>query len=151
MTAGSTEITALSALLEVEYAVCYGLSAGGGRLAVVGNSPAALAATHAAYDSHRIRRDQLVAALTAAAATVPDPAPAYSIPRLDSAAEALTFLGGLTTSAARTFRDQLVGLDTPDFRRLAVVAVIDDARYAADMLRAAGQSAAQSTSALPGS
>lgn len=151
MIGSGAEATALGALLQVEYAVCYGLAAGGGRLAVLGGSPATLAATRAAYDSHRIRRDQLVAALTAAAAPVPDPAPAYSIPRLSTAAGALTFLGGLTNSAARTFRDQLVGLATPDLRRLAVVAVIDDARFAADMLGAAGQSAAQSTSALPGS
>lgn len=148
---GPAESSALSALLQVEYAVCYGLASGGGRLAALNGPAAALAATRAAFDVHRIRRDQLVATLVAAGSTVPQPAPAYSVSPGSSVAQTLSFLADLVASATRAFRRQLAAISTADLRRLVVTAVIDDARYSAEMLLAASQPPATATSALPGS
>jgi hypothetical protein len=144
------EIAALSALARVEFAVIYGIGTGGGRLVALGASTSAVNATRAAYDVHRIRRDQLLAALTAARAAAPLPAAAYSVPSLTVAGDALGFLAGLAATAERAYRAQLAAIGTPDMRRVAVVAVIDDARYAATMLIAAGRPAVQATAALPG-
>jgi hypothetical protein len=147
----AAQTIALTALVQLEHAVCYGLAAGGGKLAVLGGSAAAVAATRQAFDLHRLRRDQLVATLTAQKAPAPPAAPAYSLPALGSRADALHFLAGLAQSSARAYRDQLVALASQDLRRVAVVAVVDDARYGAHMLEAAGASTQTATSALPGS
>ncbi|HVV30906.1 MAG TPA: DUF4439 domain-containing protein [Mycobacteriales bacterium] len=142
---------ALQALLIAEHAAIYGLATAGGRLSALGVNPATVATVADTFDQHRLRRDTLVAALTAAHADVPAALPAYAVPALPSAQAALQFLGTLSERTAAAYREQLAPLQTESYRRLAVTAVVAAARFHTAMLTAAGKNPAAASMALPGS
>jgi hypothetical protein len=149
------ETAALTTLLDLEYAVIYGLAAGGGQLAT---QPAgegtplatAIAATTAAYDQHRLRRDRLIADLQARHVPVPVPLPAYRVTRSSQPAELLGFLAGIAQSTIVGYRSALGDLSDAAFRGDAVGAIIETARYRTTVLLAAGQADALAAPAIPG-
>src|SRR3954453_7454495 len=96
----------LRALVEAEHAAVYGYGVLGARLDDVRRRAAQLA-----YDSHRARRDQVVAALRAAGGTPPAPQAAYDVTVAD-AADALALAVRIEEGLALRWRD-LVG-DTDD-------------------------------------
>lgn len=147
------EQAALAALISLEHAACYGLAAGGGELGSISAVAAtsARAATLVAFDQHRIRRDRLLAAVVAAGGTPPAALPAYTVPRNAHLGGVLAFLAALSLRSAAGYREQLGGLSALPLRTMAVRSVVEDARYAAAMKLAAGRTAAEATTALPGS
>ena len=148
-----TQIAAVATLLELEYAVVYGLAAGAGQLtphATAGTSVAdAVTKTSASYDQHRLRRDRLIAALIASNASVPDPLPAYRVTRSDQPGALLAFLAELGRSTISGYRSGLGSLTDAGLRADAVAAVIEASRYRTAMLIAAGQTADAAAPALP--
>jgi hypothetical protein len=151
--ADDQQTAALATLLELEYAVVYGLAAGAGQLApraTAGTTIAdAVAKTTASYDQHQLRRDRLIAALSARGATVPDPLPAYRVTRSDQPTLLLSFLAELGRSTISGYRSGLGSLTDTGLRADAVAAVIEASRYRTAMLLAAGQTADAAAPALP--
>lgn len=74
-----TPVHALSAALQAEYAAVYVYGLVGGR-ASRGGTPVEVRRVRDLYAAHRLRRDQLIAFLTARGLTPPAPAVAYTPP-----------------------------------------------------------------------
>lgn len=132
----------LAELLEATYAAVYGYGVLGARLA---DEPRRLA--RLAYDSHRVRRDQLVARLTERGGDPDPPPPAYDVD-VASPDDALALAVRLEEGLAVRWRDLVGGTDDRQLRELAVAGLTECAVRAAQWREAAGVSPA--TVALPG-
>lgn len=133
----------LQALLSAEHAAIYGYGVVGGRL-----DDATRGTALAAYDSHRARRDQLEALLTAREAT-PEPAEAAYDVATSSAEQALALAVRIEEGLALRWRDLVGATDDPELRALGVAGLQETAVRAASWRRLAGDP--QVTVALPGS
>lgn len=132
----------LSSLLESSYATVYGYGVLGARLE---EEPRRLA--RLAYDSHRARRDQLVARLTERGGDPEPPPPAYDV-SVASPDEALALAVRLEEGMAVRWRDLVAGTDDRQLRELAMAGLTECAVRAAQWREQAGVSPA--TVALPG-
>ena len=132
----------LLALVEAEHAAVYGYGVLGARLDEAGRRTALTA-----YDSHRARRDQLVAALTAAGGTAPAPLAAYDV-SVANRAEALALAVRLEAGLSQLWRDLVGETDDRALRRLAVAGLQETAVRAAQWRRRSGLAVV--TVALPG-
>ncbi|MCU1592253.1 MAG: hypothetical protein JWP11_3509 [Frankiales bacterium] len=132
----------LVTLVEAEHAAVYAYGVLGARLDDAGRRIAVTA-----YDSHRARRDQLVAALQAAGVTAPAPLPSYDVAVADAPA-ALQLAVRLEAGLSVRWRDLVAGTDDQALRRLAVAGLQETAVRAAQWRRRAGVTPA--TVALPG-
>ena len=132
----------LLALLEAEHAAVYGYGVLGARLDDNRRRAAQLA-----YDSHRARRDQLVAALRAAGGTPPAPLAAYDV-TVANAADALALAVHLEEGLALRWRDLVGDTDDVALRRLGIAGLQEGAVRATQWRRRAGITPA--TVALPG-
>jgi hypothetical protein len=149
------ELAALSTLLQTEYGVIYGLAAAGGQLTSrvpgIATDPASIvAATTAAFDQHRLRRDRLIATLQTRQATVPVALPAYQVTRSDQQAVLLDYLAELAQSTIVAYRAALGDLADPTLRTDAVTAIVEAARFRTTALHTAGRSDDLAAPALPG-
>ena len=132
----------LTELLEATYAAVYGYGVLGARLEEELRRLARLA-----YDSHRVRRDQLVARLTERGGDPDPPPPAYDVD-VASEGDALALAVRLEEGLAVRWRDLVGGTDDPQLRELAVAGLTECAVRAAQWRELAGVSPA--TVALPG-
>ena len=132
----------LAELLEATHAAVYGYGVLGARLP---DEPRRLA--RLAYDSHRVRRDQLAARLLERGGDPAPPAPAYDVSAA-SADEALALAVRLEEGMAVRWRDLVGGTDDRQLRELAVGGLQECAVRAAQWRELAGVRPA--TVALPG-
>jgi hypothetical protein len=137
-----TAVDRLVALVAAEHAAVYGYGVLGARLDDAGRRVA-----QTAYDSHRARRDQLVAALTAAGGSAPAPQAAYDV-AVAGRPDALALAVRLEEGLGLRWRDLIVETDDSALRRLAVAGLQETAVRAAQWRRSAGLSPV--TVALPG-
>ena len=148
--AGPPQGVVLQELLAFDHAAIYGLAAGGGKLATVPAQSEALAATRAAFDQYRLRRDSLTAFLRGMGLTPAAAAPAYVVTPGGGGTDTLRFLAALADKTAAAYRAALAQLASTPARQLAVAAVAQSARYAATMKLAAGEPVDAAAPALPG-
>ncbi len=132
----------LAELLESAHAVVYGYGVLGARL---DEATRRLALT--AYDSHRARRDQLVARLTEQGGDPEPPPPAYEVV-VRSADEALRLAVQLEEGMALRWRDLVAGTDDRALRQLALTGLQECALRATQWRRRAA--IAPATVAFPG-
>jgi Domain of unknown function (DUF4439) len=132
----------LRALVEAEHAAVYGYGLLGARLDEAGRRVAQIG-----YDSHRVRRDQLVAALVAAGGTAPAPLPSYDIAVAD-AAGAMALAIRIEVELSVRWRDLVGATGDAALRRLAVAGLQETAVRAAQWRKRAGIT--PTTVALPG-
>lgn len=132
----------LTTLLEAEHAAVYGYGVLGARLP---DEPRALA--RSAYDSHRARRDQLVARLVERGGDPEPPPPAYDV-AVVSSDQALALAVQLEEGLAVRWRDLVAGTDDRQLRELALAGLRECALRAAQWRKASG--VAPATVALPG-
>jgi hypothetical protein len=133
----------LQALLSAEHAAVYGYGVVGGRLDDATRSTAL-----AAYDSHRARRDQLEALLSARGAAPVRAEPAYDVATA-SAEQALALAVRIEEGLALRWRDLVGATDAAELRALGIAGLQETAVRAASWRRLAGSP--QVTVALPGS
>ncbi len=133
----------LQALLAAEHAAVYGYGVVGGRLDDAGRSTAL-----AAYDSHRARRDELEALLSAQGVT-PQPAEAAYDVATSSAEEALALAVRIEEGLALRWRDLVGATDDAELRALGIAGLQETAVRAASWRKQAG--VPEVTVALPGS
>jgi hypothetical protein len=137
-----TVMDRLLALVEAEHAAVYGYGVLGARLDEAGRRTALTA-----YDSHRVRRDQLIAALSAAGGTAPPPLAAYDV-AVAGRTEALALAVRLEEGLSVRWRDLIGDTDDLALRRLAVAGMQETAVRAAQWRRRSGLPVV--TVALPG-
>lgn len=118
---------ALQAWLAGEHAAIYGYGVVGGRLPRP-LRPAAVSA----WDAHRARRDALQALLAARGLTPVAAAPAYDLPApVRQPVEALRLGAGIEERLARATYAVVAAADTADVRRIAAIALQEQAVRAA--------------------
>ena len=132
----------LLALVAAEHAAVYGYGVLGARLDDTRRRAALLA-----YDSHRARRDQLVASLRSAGGTPPPPLAAYDV-TVASAADALALAVRIEAGLALRWRDLVGDTDDVALRQLGVAGLQECAVRATQWRQRAGITPA--TVALPG-
>lgn len=132
----------LLALVEAEHAAVYAYGVLGARLDDTRRRSAQLA-----YDSHRARRDQVVAALRAAGGTPPAPLASYDV-AVTTPADAMTLAVRIEEGLALRWRDLVGDTDDVALRRLGVAGLQESAVRAAQWRQRAGLSPV--TVALPG-
>ncbi len=113
--------------LETEHAAVQVLAELGGRISATA-SPAAASLIRSAYESHRGRRDFLVAEITRRGATPVGAEPAYAVPSDNRAAANLLRLALRTETRCAQAYAQLVASSTGRTRRWAVDALTESAR-----------------------
>ncbi|GAC1443666.1 MAG: ferritin-like domain-containing protein [Mycobacteriales bacterium] len=129
----------LRALVEAEHAAVYGYALLGARLDDAGRR-----AARTAYDSHRARRDQLIAALGGIA---PAPLAAYDV-TVANPAEALALAVHIEAGMSLRWRDLVGATDDRALRALGVAGLQESAVRAAQWRKRTGTVPA--TVALPG-
>jgi hypothetical protein len=127
-----TAAARLLALVEAEHAAVYGYGVLGARLDDAGRRVAQLA-----YDSHRARRDQLVAAVRAAGASPPAPLASYDVVVAD-AAGAMALAVRIEEGLSLRWRDLVGDTDDRTLRQLAVAGLQETAVRAAQWRKRAG-------------
>jgi hypothetical protein len=132
----------LLALVEAEHAAVYGYGVLGARLDEARRRAALLA-----YDSHRARRDQLVAALRTSGGAPPAPLAVYDV-AVGTAVEALALAVRIEEGLALRWRDLVADTDDKALRQLAVAGLQECAIRAAQWRQRAG--IVPATVALPG-
>lgn len=132
----------LLALVEAEHAAIYAYGVLGARL---GDTDRRTALT--AYDSHRARRDQVIAALQASGRTAPAPLPAYDV-AVATQASALALAVRIEVGLSLRWRDLISDTDERSLRQLAVAGLQETAVRAAQWRKRAG--IVPVTVALPG-
>ena len=133
----------LQALVEAEHAAVYGYAVLGARLDDAGRRFARLA-----YDGHRVRRDQLLAALHGLGADAPVPLPAYDVAVADPV-QAMALAVRLEEGLSVCWRDLVAATDARSLRALGVAGLQETAVRAAQWRLRAGTTPV--TAALPGS
>lgn len=126
-------VEALTAALEAEHATIYGYGVAGAQLSGGEQDRA-----RAAYDTHRARRDTLVALLLDRGAPAPAAAPAYALPApVRDAPTARALAARLENGLAAHYADLVGATQNRDVRRMAVTALQDCAvratQWGADM------------------
>jgi hypothetical protein len=137
-----TEASALTDALATEHAAVYAYGVLGARLDDA-TRPLALAA----FDAHRLRRDDLLSRLRALNLPAPAPATSYDVV-VANRAQALTLAVRIETEMGVRWRDLVATTDERGLRRLAVQALQDSAVRAAQWRKAAAITPV--TVALPG-
>jgi hypothetical protein len=132
----------LLALVEAEHAAVYAYGVLGARLDDTRRRAAQLA-----YDSHRARRDQVVAALQAAGGRPPAPLASYDV-TVATPAEALALAVRIEEGLALRWRDLVGETDDRALRSLAVAGLQESAVRATQWRQRAGIT--PPTVALPG-
>jgi hypothetical protein len=132
----------LLALVEAEHAAIYAYGVLGARLSDTDRRTALTA-----YDSHRARRDQVIAALQAAGRTAPAPLPAYDV-AVATPASALALAVRIEAGLSLRWRDLISDTDERSLRQLAVAGLQETAVRAAQWRKRAG--IVPVTVALPG-
>ncbi|MBK5306651.1 MAG: ferritin-like domain-containing protein [Frankiaceae bacterium] len=127
-----TAVDRLVALVAAEHATVYGYGVLGARLDDVKRR-----AAQVAYDSHRARRDQVVAAVAAAGGTAPAPLPAYDV-TVDDARAAMELAVRLEEGLSLRWRDLVADTDDVALRRLAIAGLQETAVRAAQWRKTAG-------------
>lgn len=122
----------LVALVAAEHAAIYAYGVLGARLDDAGRRAAQLA-----YDGHRARRDQLVAAARAAGGNPPAPLAAYDV-SVATPAEALGLAIRIEEGLALRWRDLVADTDDVALRQLAIAGLQESAVRAAQWRRRAG-------------
>lgn len=122
----------LTVLLVAEHAAVYGYGVLGARLEEDDRRGAL-----SAFDSHRARRDQLIALLREQGAAPPAPPPAYDV-RLATPAQALDLAARLEDGLSVRWRDLVGGTDDLALRTLAVSGLQETAVRAAQWRLLAG-------------
>lgn len=129
----------LVALAEAEHAAAYGYGVLGARLDDAGRRFA-----RTAYDSHRARRDQVIAAL---GGNAPAPLASYDVAVADPT-EALALAVRIETGLSQRWRDLVGDTDDRALRTLGIAGLQETAVRAAQWRKRAGTSPV--TVALPG-
>jgi hypothetical protein len=132
----------LRALVEAEHAAIYGYGVLGARLDERDRRTALTA-----YDSHRARRDQLIAALSAVGAVAPAPLAVYDV-AVSGRPDALALAVRLEEGLSLRWHDLVGATDDVALRRLGIAGLQETAVRAAQWRRAAGLQVL--TVALPG-
>lgn len=132
----------LLSLVQAEHAAVYGYGVLGARL-----DDATRRAALAAYDSHRVRRDQVVAALQRGGGVAPPPEAAYDV-AVSNRPEALALAMRLEEGLALRWRDLVGATDDGQLRQLAIAGLQETAVRAAQWRKRAGTFPV--TVALPG-
>ncbi len=122
----------LTALLAAEHAAVYGYGVLGARLDEDDRRGAL-----AAFDSHRARRDQLIALLREAGEAPQAPPPAYDV-RVVTTTQAFDLAVRLEDGLSVRWRDLVGGTDDRALRTLAVTGLQETAVRAAQWRRLAG-------------
>lgn len=134
-----TMVDRVRALVEAEHAAVYGYGVLGARLDDAGRRVA-----RTAYDSHRARRDQLIAVLRVQA---PAPLAEYDV-AVANAAEGLVLAVAIEAGLALRWRDLIGATDDKALRSLAIAGLQETAIRAAQWRKRAGTTPV--TVALPG-
>jgi hypothetical protein len=121
-----TPLQALQETLAAEHAAVYVLAVVGGRLSA-STYPSASARVLAAYEAHRVRRDQLRGWIAGSGHTPEPPAPAYRIEVQSRAAGPLLGVARRTEERCAEVYAQLVAASSGQRRRWAVSALTDSA------------------------
>jgi hypothetical protein len=132
----------LLALVEAEHAAVYAYGVLGARL-----SDADRRTALTAYDSHRARRDQVIAALEAAGRPAPAPLPAYDV-TVTTPTSALALAVRIEAGLSLRWRDLIADTDDRSLRQLAIAGLQETAVRAAQWRKRAG--IAPITVAFPG-
>jgi hypothetical protein len=119
-------LQALQETLAAEHAAVYVYAVVGGRLSESAH-PAASARVLAAYEAHRVRRDQLRGWIAASGHTPEAPAPAYRVEVESRAPGPLLGVARATEQRCATVYAQLVAASSDQRRRWAVSALTDSA------------------------
>jgi hypothetical protein len=120
-----TVVERLLALVEAEHAAVYGYGVLGARL-----DDALRRVAQLAYDSHRARRDQLVAALRGAGGKPPAPLASYDVAAGD-ATQAMALAIRIEEGLALRWRDLVGDTDDRALRLLAIAGLQETAVRAA--------------------
>ena len=120
-------VDALQDALTAEHAAVAVLAEVGGRLSA-SQYPRQSSLVRSAYETHRGRRDHLLAEVSRRGATPVAPAPAYSVRSEDRSADNLLAIALRTEERCAEAYAQLVAGTTGAQRRWAVAALTDSAR-----------------------
>jgi hypothetical protein len=120
-------LDALQQALRAEHAAVAVLAEVGGRLSV-SKDPREVALVRSAYETHRGRRDHLVAEIGRRGATPVAPAPAYAVGSENRSADNLVAIALRTEERCAEAYAALVAGTTGAQRRWAVTALTDSAR-----------------------
>jgi len=137
-----TETERLLALVEAEHAAVYAYGVLGARL-----DDATRKAARVAVDSHRARRDQLIAALQAGGSTPPSPLAVYEV-AVSGAPQALALALRVEEGMSLRWRDLVGDTRNRTLRSLAIAGLQETAVRAAQWRKRAGITPV--TVALPG-
>ena len=121
-----TPLRALQETLAAEHAACYVYAVVGGRLSASAY-PGASRAVDQAYEVHKVRRDELRAAIADSGHTPVAPAPAYRVGVQSRAPGPLLAVARATEERCAAVYAQLVAASTDTRRRWAVDALTDSA------------------------
>jgi hypothetical protein len=124
-----SQVEAVQRTLAAEHAAVAVLAELGGRVST-SDHPAESALIRSAYETHRGRRDQLVAEVGRRGATPVAPAPAYAVDSEDRSASNLVRLARRTEQRCGEAYAQMVAGTAGPLRRWAVRALTDSARRA---------------------
>jgi hypothetical protein len=114
-------VAALSAALAAEHAALYGYGVVGGQL-----SGGEQARARAAYDTHRARRDRLVALLLDRDAPAPAAAPGYALPEpVRDPPSARRLAAGVENALTVRYADLVAATRDREVRHLAATALAD--------------------------
>jgi hypothetical protein len=146
----TSAVTGLEPLLAGEHAAVFGYATAGAVLVGLSAPGPVIVAVRTGYDAHRVSRDALMEAITAAGGNPPPALPAYTVPfPLSSVAAAVRFLAGIEDRlcvAAAT----AVGA-TSAAQRVAAAGLLGAAAVRAVRLKALGGAApSQAVTPLPG-
>ena len=122
-----SRLDALQNTLAAEHAAVAVLAELGGRISS-SQHPGPSQLIRSAYDSHRGRRDHLIAEVTRRGAVPVVPAPAYAVDSTDRAPDSLLRVALRTEERCGEAYAQLVAATTSALRRWAVTALTDSAR-----------------------
>ena len=141
----------LSRLLGFEYAAVYGCGLAGAVLATATPpARAGLALALTGLQTHRNRRDGLIAKIVSAGGTPPPGDAAYRYPRPNGAKAALGLIADIEESVAAACHDVLGRLDSGSLRTQVAGFLGNAATASARARLLAGAGAAQATTAFPG-
>jgi hypothetical protein len=141
----------LGRLLEFEHAAVYGYGLAGAVLATTTPpARAGLMLALAGLQTHRDRRDALIAKIVSAGGTPPPGDAAYRYPRPDGTKAALALIADIEDSVAAACHDALGRLDSGSLRTQVAGYLGNAATASARARLLSGAGAARATTAFPG-